>query len=335
MSNKELQGAYYNRVMSKDFENIILKDYQWLINYVKNDKELDFQTGFDQKQKKSWFSVYRGTSRILQITYYENSKKIKIDAADAYKELDTQIFKSQHVDEKMLAQYLVAIRENPRFGRYYIDSKGIKKEGYYQTLISRRYTFENAIDDDFIIFDKEFVIGFRDEDFKKKWNEGLVKIQEKHLDELRKTSSDKLPEDIKLEYGEFDFMGLTWDGDLIIMELKKDASNGLSPIQIAYYDLQFSKLLSEGMVDQLDAVIKSMIEQKRRMGLIKRTPKAKELPKGLSGVVKLYIIIGNEKNVSKTIKNRFAITKKAFKVEGVNVFTCEADGTLRPSAQFK
>ena len=168
--NADLQDVYYNRVMSEEFEKIIIEKYQWLITYVKNDKELDFQTGYDQKQNKSWFSIYRGTSRILQIIYNGNSKKIKIEAANAYKELDTPIFKEQHVDEKTLTEYLKVIRENPRFERYYIDSKGDKKEGYYQTLISRRYTFENTIDDDFVIFDKETVLGFIDEDTKKEWH---------------------------------------------------------------------------------------------------------------------------------------------------------------------
>lgn len=329
-----LFDVYYNRVMSVDFEKIILDNYQWLITYVKKDKELDFQTGFDQKHNKSWFSIYRGTSKVLQIIYFGNTKKTRIDADKAYKKLDTSIFEKQYVDEKSFTEYLKFIRESPEFGKYYINSKGNKNEGYYQTLISRRYTFENTIDDDFVIFDKEFVLGFKDTDTKIKWNEDLVKIQKRHLDELRKICSDKLPKDITIEYGEFDFVGLTWDGDLVIMELKKDAGTGLSPIQIAYYNLQFSKLFLEGREDQLDAVIKPMIEQKRRMGLIKRTPRAKELPKGLSGNVRLYIILGNEGKISDTIKKRFALTKKIFKVP-VQVFTCQEDGTLVPSEKFK
>lgn len=331
--NTYLNDVYYNRVMSEEFEKIIIEKYQWLITYVKNDKELDFQTGYDQKQNKSWFSIYRGTSRILQIIYSGNSKKIKIEAANAYKELDTTIFKDQHVDEKTLAEYLKAIRENPRFERYYIDSKGDKKEGYYQTLISRRYTFENTIDDDFIIFDKETVLGFIDEDTKKEWHKDLLTIQENHIKEFRKASNDKLPKVIKAEFGEIDFMGLTWDGVLIIIELKEDIGNGLSPIQTAFYKLElFKLLLLEHREEQLFDVIKAMILQKRKMGLIKKMPRAKALP-GLITGVRSYIVIGNDEKVTEPIKKRFALANKVF--GGNAVFTCAPDGTLIPSEKFK
>lgn len=329
----DLQPVYYNRVMSDNFEKLIMEEYNWLIEFVKKNSDLDFQTGFDPKQNKSWFSVYRGTSRILQITKREKAVKEKIDAAPAYKALAPYIFVKQRVDEKSFEVYLKAIRENPKFGRYYVDSNGKRNEGYYQTLVSRRYTFENKFDDDFVIFDKEFVLGFLDDEEKRAWNEVLIKIQKDSLKKLRSKTKNKLPKNIKLEYGEIDFMGLTWDGDLIIMELKKDVGNGLSPIQIAYYSLQFDKLMIDGMEDRLDIVIKDMIRQKRRMGLIKWPPKAKELPNGLSGCVRKYIIIGNDKGASSTIKKRFALAKEAINCS-INVFTCDTDGTLRPSSQF-
>ena len=77
-----------------------------------------------------------------------------------------------------------------------------------------------------------------------------------------------------------------------------------------------------------------MILQKQRMGLIKMTPRAKALPEGLSGRIKKYIIIGNEENVSETIKKRFALVKEVFLGNDLEVFTCDKDGTLRRSSQF-
>ena len=139
-SDYDFQPVYYNRVMSEKFEKLIMKEYKWLIEFVKKHKELDFQTGFDQKQNKSWFSVYRGTSRILRITYNDKSERVKIDAAASYMKLDSY---PKQLDEKRLEAYLKEINENPNYGKYYIDSKGNRKEGYYQTLIARRYTFEN------------------------------------------------------------------------------------------------------------------------------------------------------------------------------------------------
>lgn len=334
------QPAYYNRVMSATFEGIIKSKYSWLIKFVKRHPDLDFQTGFDQKSSKSWLSVYRGTGRILQIIYTDTSRsgKEKIDAADAYKCLAPSLFqKDGKLDEKVFEAYLRSISDNPKFERYYKDSKGDRKEGYYQTLIARRYTFENTCDDDFVIFDKELVIGFQDDGIKKTWNKEIIDAQKDAIKTLRHESHERLPEDIKPDYGEFDFMGLTWEGDLVIMELKKEGSDtksSLSPIQIAYYDKQFDKLLKEDTGNQLYEVIREMIQQKQKMGLIKNTPKGKELPSKLSGKIKKYIIIGDEERVSPTIKKRFALAKKVFLGDDLEVFTCDSDGTLRPSSQF-
>ena len=337
--NTDLHSAYYNRVMSDAFEEIIMKKHKWLIEFVKNHDDLDFQTGFDQKQSKSWFSVYRGTGRILQISYNDKSRsgKEKIDADPAYKRLAPDIFQKDGViDEKNFENYLIKITTEPKFERYYLDSKGDCKEGFYQTLIARRYTFENTSDDDFVIFDKELVIGFKDDGVKDAWNKEIIDSQLIAINNLRTKTSNKLPKDIKPDYGEFDFMGLTWDGDLIIMELKKDGSetkSSLSPIQIAFYEKQFTKLLKEEG-NRLYNVIKDMILQKQRMGLIKMTPRAKALPEGLSGRIKKYIIIGNEENVSETIKKRFALVNEVFLGNDLEVFTCDTDGTLRRSSQF-
>ena len=332
----DLQPVYYNRVMSEKFEKLIMEKYNWLIAFVKKHPELDFQTGFDQKQNKSWFSVYRGTSRILQITYFDKSEKVKIDAAASYMKLDSY---PKQLDEKHLEAYLKEINENPDYGKYYIDSEGDCKEGYYQTLIARRYTFENIIDDEFVIFDKEFVFGFLDKEVKKLWNEEIVEWQNESIKRLRSNSKERLPKDIRSQYGEIDFMGITWDGDLIIIELKKDIEEALlSPIQCGYYSLQLKKFLLENpeeREEQLSEAIREMVYQKKRMGLIKKLPKAKELPKGLSGVIRNYIVIGNEEKVLKeSKKERFKLAAKVSFCNSLKVFTCGLDGTLRPSTQL-
>lgn len=82
------------------------------------------------------------------------------------------------------------------------------------------------------------------------------------IKQLRKTYNGELPENIKPEYGEFDFLGLNTNGDILIMELKQNdpAKTALSPIQTSYYYLQFQKLAKED--DKLYQRIKAMIEQK-------------------------------------------------------------------------
>lgn len=344
MNNLNNNEAYYNRVMDEVFVDLILSQYQWLITFVKEHRELDFQTGFDKKQKKSWFSIYRGTSRILQLTYNGNSKKtdpiekVTIDAAPSYKHHAPKIFEKHCLDEKSLTEYLGAVNKDTTYGKYYIDSKNDKKEGYYQTLIARRYTFENKQTDSFIIFDKELVIGFSDSRYRDDWNKKhVLKEQNAALEKFKEEAKTKLkktlPTEIKTNFGEFDFMGIDWDGNLIIMELKKDGANGLAPIQVAYYDKQFKRLLEEN-ADIYDT-IKKMVEQKEKMGLI-RIPKGRTLPMLLTGKIKKYIIIGNEEKVSPEISDRFALAKEVFLgKDDLETYTCESDGTLRLSRKFK
>ena len=73
--------TYYDRTMDDSFISKVLSDYPWLIDFVKKIPELDFQTGHDPKQGRSWFYVYRGTSRVLAFASRRNG--YKIDAADA------------------------------------------------------------------------------------------------------------------------------------------------------------------------------------------------------------------------------------------------------------
>lgn len=73
-------------------------------------------------------------------------------------------------------------------------------------------------DDDLIIIDKEFVIGFRK----------LFKNLRKH---------------VATTYGEVDFLGLNWDGELIIMELKGNdpGKTSTAPIQAGFINVFFLK----------------------------------------------------------------------------------------------
>ena len=71
--------------------------------------------------------------------------------------------------------------------------KKLRNEGYYQTLIGRRYTFEVKDSDDFILFDKELVIGFKTKDIKDEWNKEIVDQQTLKIEQLRKTYNGALP----------------------------------------------------------------------------------------------------------------------------------------------
>lgn len=314
--------TYYDRTMDDSFISKVLNDYPWLIHLVKNTSELDLQTGHDPKQGRSWFSVYRGTGRVL--TFASRRNGYKIDAADAYKKIaPTDFF--ERPTEKSFVEYLSNIKKTPNLKRYYESDEG-KKEGFYQNLIGRRYTFNTKIGDDFIIIDKEMVVGFKDEVTKTAWNKDIISNIEALIRNLRRDYKGRLPKDISSKYGEFDFLAMTWNGDIIIMELKQNdpQKTSLSPIQVRFYDEQFHKLLKENK-DISDNIMK-MVQQKVDMGII-NVPKGRSLPQKLSGKIETYVIVGEEKSLSPTICDRFRVVRKIF-LPNMKSYTCESDGTL-------
>lgn len=314
--------TYYDRTMDDSFISKVLNDYPWLIHFVKKTSELDLQTGHDPKQGRSWFSVYRGTSRVL--TFASRRNGYKIDAADAYKKIaPTDFF--ERPTEKSFVEYLSNIKKTPNLKRYYESGQG-KKEGFYQNLIGRRYTFNTKIGDDFIIIDKEMAVGFKDEVTKTAWNKDIKSNIEALIMDLRKDYNGSLPKDIHSQYGEFDFLAMTWNGDIIIMELKQNdpQKTSLSPIQVRFYNDQFHKLLKENK-EVSDNIIK-MIKQKVDLGII-NIPEKKSIPLKISGKIETCVIVGEENGLSPTICNRFRDVRKLF-LPNMKAYTCESDGTL-------
>ena len=314
--------TYYDRTMDDSFISKVLNDYSWLINFVKKTPELDFQTGHDPKQKRSWFSVYRGTGRVL--TFASRRNGYKIDAANAYKRIAPDGF-FEHPKEDSFVEYLSNIRKAPNLQRYYESDKG-KREGFYQNLIGRRYTFNTKAKDDFIIIDKEMVVGFKDEVTKTAWNNDIISNIEELISILRRDYKGRLPQDIHSKFGEFDFLAMKWNGDIIIMELKQDdpQKTYLSPIQVRFYYEQFHKLLKENK-DISDNIMK-MVQQKVDMGII-NVPKGRSLPQKLSGKIETCVIVGEEKSLSPTICDRFRVVRKIF-LPNMKSYTCKSDGTL-------
>jgi hypothetical protein len=314
--------TYYDRTMDDSFISKVLNDYPWLIHFVKKTSELDLQTGHDPKQGRSWFSVYRGTGRVL--TFASRRNGYKIDAADAYKKIaPTDFF--ERPTENSFVEYLSNIKKASNLKRYYESDQG-KKEGFYQNLIGRRYTFNTKAEDDFIIIDKEMVVGFKDEVTKTAWNKDIISNIEALIRNLRRDYKGILPKNISSKYGEFDFLAMTWDGDIIIMELKQDdpQKTSLSPIQVKFYDEQFHKLLKENK-DISDNIMK-MVQQKVDMGII-IVPEGRSLPQKLSGKIETCVIVGEEKSLSPTICDRFRVVRKIF-LPNMKSYTCESDGTL-------
>ncbi len=321
--------AYYNRTMSSKLEDLFKEaggKFHWMIQYVKDHSELDFQTG--SNNTSSWFQIYRGTGRVLKIT---NSGRVSADKE--YIKLYPDFY--EHPTPERFDELLSILNKQEKFFRYYAkDDLSERKEGYYQTLIARRYTFDNTSADDFIIIDKELVIGFENTATEEKWNAPISNELEKRIIKARAAlTPTRLPSVIKTKYGEFDFLGLNWDGDIIIMELKQDDPNKtyLSPAQACFYHLQFAKLYKElpSMYDD----IRQMVIQKIELGLI-NIPEGKILPEKLSGKIKTFLIVGEDENLSPEVCRRFRIFRREI-LPDMEAYTCAEDGTLVRSVKLE
>lgn len=287
---------YYNRTLTDEFSELIEPkgNLRWLFDYVKNRDDLDFLIG--KSDKKQWISVYRGLSRILTIKPTRNSKKIRVEAAKAYRRITPEIYGEKSLsynfkDELESLRHLVEKEE--KFDRYYKN----QKEGFYQNILSRKYGILGSENDEFVIVDKEAVIGYKDISEKEEKYEG---IQRKYK-ELQRAVSENNPKrygskiDEKSIGNELDFLALDKEGNILLIEYKHGTNTSgiyLSPLQIGmYYDL-FTTYPKE----DLDDAIRKMIEQKKRIGLINSKWK---VPK-IKGIVPVLIISDyNDKSSSK------------------------------------
>lgn len=303
--------AYYYRIMSPEVVERIKNEFPWIQNYVERHPELDYQTGSNAND--SWFSVYRGTGRVFTVTEDE------VFADEKYEKLCKEFYVQPRPGT--LDILLSQITKSDDLGRYYI-SKGQKKEGYYQNLISRRYTLFCKESDDFIIIDKEFVLGYKDKVTRKEWTDRIKAKYESIAHKLENTNG--FPAEIKLPGTECDFVGLSKDGDILLFELKRHEDTAkiyLSPMQIGMYD-DLTKQYIAKYAQTWEDVILEMAQQKIDMGILK--PKW-SLPKHLSGIIRLAVVVGGES--SKTAKKNFVITRKAVN-KSIKYYTCKNDGEL-------
>lgn len=313
MGKETSKEMYYDRSMSPNLVLKIAKEYQWLIDAVKHNPELDFQTGSNDND--SWFSVYRGTGRILTI-----KEKGKPYADSKYMNLFPDFY--DNPDKAGLSVLMEKIKEDSGLGRYYIGADGKRKEGYYQNLISRRYSLYCEPDDDFIIIDKEFILGYCNDKVKEIISNPIIEKYDRIIHSL--LGKYDYCKNIKQSGTECDFVGLTRQGDILLLELKRHEDTRkiyLSPLQVGKYD-DLTKEYVKRFTDDFNRDIINMVTQKINMGIL--TPQW-TVPAKLSGNIIPAVVVGG--NPSKAAKERFDIVRKAVG-KNISLYTSDEKGTL-------
>ena len=258
----------YNRKISSTYSSLIEEggEMRWLYDFVKGNNELDFLIG--KNKSKEWISVYRGLSRVLTITKSKKPDIVKLDGAKAYKNILPKLYgeKSTSIIFKKDLEHLVnVVSKDEKFDRYYKN----KKEGYYQSILSRKYGICGNKNVDFVVVDKEAVVGYLNQ---KEKDTEFHKFQPRYK-QLQKDISLKNSKrygknnDKKSVGNELDFLALDKNGNILLIEYKHGTNTSgiyLSPIQIGmYYDI-FSNLPRK----DLENAVFEMLIQKQKLGLI-------------------------------------------------------------------
>ena len=308
-----MADIYYNRVMDSKLTDLIDEKYKWLIEYVKEHSELDFQTGSNATD--TWFSVYRGTGRVFTL-----KKDGTLKADKKYMGLFPDFYKVPNKEN--LDKLMDKVSSDLALKRYYIAASGKKEEGYYQNLISRRYSLFCEKEDDFIIFDKEFVLGYSDDITKAKITKDT---NDKYNDIVDKLKLKGFGTKIKAPGSECDFVGLTKDGDILMLELKQSGDTpkiALSPVQVGkYVDLTENYL--SNYRDDFEDCVKKMIKQKIDLDILK--PQW-DMPKKITGKIIPAVVVGG--NPTKAAKERFKIARDMVKKTDIKLYTCNDKGEL-------
>jgi hypothetical protein len=291
-------GMYYNRTISNDLSSLLEENGQlrWLFDFVKNHKELDFLIG--KNNSKEWVSVYRGLTRIVSIKLIKTS--ISIDGADSYKGISKNLYGIKSVNDNFqndIENLITKIEQNKQFDRYYKN----KKEGFYQNELSKKFGMCGNPDADFVIIDKEAVIGYSNQSQK---DNLLGKIQQKYK-QLQREISVLNPERYGNDLGkkaignELDFLALDKEGNILLIEYKHGTNTSgiyLSPLQIGMYNDIFTNFPKK----ELEIAVFEMLEQKQKIGLI--NPNWKK-PNFIKDIIPVLII--SEYNYKSSAKTKF------------------------------
>lgn len=297
--NKE-ETMYYNRTISNSFAELIEKNgkLSWLFDFVKSKDDLDFLIG--KNNSKEWISIYRGLSRVLTITKTKETDTIILDGAKAFKNISPKLYgkkSTSEIFEKELENLVNLVSKNIIFDRYYKN----KKEGFYQNILSRKYGICGNKNDDFVIIDKEAVVGYSNQ---KEKDVEFNKIQPKYKQlqkDISLNNSKRYGKEIdkKAVGNELDFLALDKNGNILLIEYKHGTNTSgiyLSPIQIGmYYDI-FTNIPRK----DLEKAMLEMLIQKQQIGLINPNW---VIPEKIKNIIPVLII--SEYNYRSSAKQKF------------------------------
>lgn len=274
-------------------------------------------------REKSELMVYHGGTCLLTINFKhlhkgeinfssksyggQGEKQRSEGCSESFKNLkgDSSVEDISKLSENVCAFLREAVKTVA--DKYYNE----ESEGFLSSRLSIDYgrNWEPLNDCDWLIIDRESVLGFDNKDDKDEFDKDIN-------DEVVKAKS-KLPNDdswtrICKSFGnELDFLAINKKKQLVCIELKK-VSNGdgicWGPLQATVYQQAFTKALSN-----ISSKILTLAQQKIKLGLLPEAASSWLPEEGFKSVLGVLAVAGSEKPASPTYWDRARILNDSLK----------------------
>ena len=275
-------SARYNRVLDPEVESMLAEDgeLRFLITDAPELSPNDPYALDIQIREGNQVMYYNGTTRVLTLQFrrkYNNAPvTIKASAAAAYGNYEES---EREFNDLMKEKKVWSLFEIPEFklawqaylkaaikaanDRYYKNGR----EGFWQNRLCVEFGRNWTPSSDWLVIDRECVIGFDNSDDKTKHYEKAFKPAMSIKGALQASDSKKWGNPDKKGFGdEVDMLAIDKSGDLIVIELKHGVNTAgiyWGPLQAGVYHAAFKDAPPEVLQG-----IQCLIAQKIKLGLL-------------------------------------------------------------------
>jgi len=262
----------YDRSISNRFQDILMGPLAFL-------KELDQESGgrdyflYDvQLRERDQLMIYCGTSRVVVCQYLPNHHQLKVFGRQRYQNVSKDLMKTWDCQDtkamKRLADLLKHHLKNVHNHNCVPKSNyGNKKEGYWQNRICTDFGTRWQPSDEWLIVDREVVVGFDCTAEKERVLSPIRAPYETTAQDLCEKDPKRWGTPGKKKFGdELDLLAVDSKGNLVCIELTHGTP--ASGIYWGMYPAAVYSQIAETAADVLICGTKSLIRQKMRLGLL-------------------------------------------------------------------
>lgn len=264
-------SARYNRALTQDAVSLMKPGSELAFLLCDLPTVEDEVNALDaQLREHNQIMYYHGTTRLLTVTLRPSKCGIILqpDAHATYKQKDA-FAQLEKIGRSAPGEAREAFMNYLSSALALADKRYFKnhKEGYWQNHLCHRFGRNCQPDDDWLIVDRECVIGFSDGDEKREYYNDIISARTQMRTRLQSTDEGKWGRAIGKMFGdELDLLAIDRNGRLLAIELK----HGSNPSGIYWGPLQAGAYASalQGKLQEIVPGIVALVNQKVDLGLL-------------------------------------------------------------------